>query len=172
MIARWPAGPVCRSCYRRARANPAACSTCGQIRVLVATTVAGEPGRASVGCVRQAHTPIFASNVRAVRSLTAAGIVCGAKPSTGSPAPFADVDGQLTGDASAIVDAFMASRRARSVLEWLPAAAVEPRRDVTHDAVVTPLSPAAVCYSHAAARAPTMSAGPIGTCVARPDLGP
>ena len=119
MIARWPAGPVCRSCYRRARANPAACSTCGQIRVLVATTVAGETRSSVCGvCAASPHTYLcqrcgggeepygrgHCVRCEALDRLTSA---------------FANADGQLTGDASAIVDAFMASRRARSVLEWL-----------------------------------------------------
>ena len=59
MIARWPAGPVCRSCYLRARANPAACSTCGQIRVLVATTGAGGTRASVCGvCGKPTHLPL------------------------------------------------------------------------------------------------------------------
>lgn len=126
MIARWPAGPVCRSCYLRARANPAACSTCGQIRVLVAATVAGETRASVCGvCAASPHTYLcqrcgggeepygrgHCVRCEALDRLTSA---------------FAGADGQLTGDAFAIVDAFMAGRRAGPCWSGSPGQVVEP----------------------------------------------
>ncbi|MEU0942367.1 XRE family transcriptional regulator [Streptomyces canus] len=37
----WPIGPVCNTCYTRRRRNPAPCSRCGELRVLVDRTVDG-----------------------------------------------------------------------------------------------------------------------------------
>lgn len=39
----WPAGPVCESCYRTTRANPADCADCSNRRVLIGQNPAGDP---------------------------------------------------------------------------------------------------------------------------------
>lgn len=38
----WPMGPVCRSCYRRIRANPQPCTGCGQTRALIGRSPDGQ----------------------------------------------------------------------------------------------------------------------------------
>ncbi len=38
----WPLGTVCLSCYKRSTRHPAACSSCGAVKVLIGRTTAGD----------------------------------------------------------------------------------------------------------------------------------
>ena len=145
MIARWPVGPVCQSCYIRSRANPTACTRCGQVRVLIA---AAEDGKDDLPAV---YGVCANSQFTYPRRRCGSGeepygrghcVRCEARDRLTTA--FASADGQLTADAAKIVDAFIASRRSRSVLEWLsrPGGAANILRrliadgaPITHDAL-------------------------------------
>lgn len=136
MIARWPVGPVCRSCYIRARANPAACSSCGQVRVLIAAAASGTRATVCGVCAASPHT-YLCNRCGGGEEPYGRGHCVRCEAHERLRSAFADANGELSADAAAIVDAFMASRRARSVLQWLsnPSGGASILRGVLADGV-------------------------------------
>ena len=118
MIVRWPVGPVCRSCYIRARSRPAACSRCGQIRVLVAAVDDGSRATVCGVCADSPHT-YLCLRCGGGEEPYGRGHCVRCESHDRLIRAFGDANGELSSEAAVIVDAFMATRRARSVLEWL-----------------------------------------------------
>lgn len=112
---RWPAGPVCKPCGARARAYPAQCSRCRQLKALVG--VDNELQRICGPCAgwsvdyhcRACRQPGLASRGLCNRCLTREHLA----------ATFADGDGAIPGQLQPLIDGLANARDPRSVSVWL-----------------------------------------------------
>ncbi|MEV4657371.1 hypothetical protein [Micromonospora sp. NPDC049301] len=116
IVIRWPLGPVCRSCYRRARSHPAECARCKQTRVLIGLDA---QQRAVCGPCAGAERDYLCRQCgggeerfrdgRCVRCVTRQRL----------EEHFSDNDGDVPAALTPVVEALAAARRPRSVLQWL-----------------------------------------------------
>lgn len=139
VVARWPIGAVCPSCYRDVRANPAACQRCGQTRALIGS--AG-PGLAICGpCSGHASGYLCRRcGGGEERYLDELCVRCVAIERL--HADFRTPDGQVLPSLTPFITALAQAPRARSVLEWL-------RRDDSGAAVLRQLGAAGLEPTHA-----------------------
>jgi hypothetical protein len=141
----WPVGPVCRACYRHARQNPGSCRLCGQLRVLIAESpdAAGTRVELSVcgPCSDSPHSYLCVECGGGEEPYQAHVCVrCSVRRMLTEQ--FAGPSGQLSPQARIVTEALAASRRPRSVMQWLsrPTGGAEILRiayrsgeDVTHE---------------------------------------
>lgn len=117
----WPGGPVCNSCYRRARSSPRPCQVCGQVRVLIAGAPAGTGPVVQLAvcgpCAGSHHSYLCAEcggggpykGRVCVRCVVRRVLI----------EQFTGPAGEMTDQARLVVETMAATRRPRSVIQWL-----------------------------------------------------
>jgi hypothetical protein len=161
-IVYWPVGPVCRSCYIRARANPAQCQAGGHVRGLIAesTAVGSEHVQLQVcgPCARSRHSCLCTSCGNGPEPYKD-GVCVRCAVHGKLTAAFTGPDGQPREQAAQIIDAMTGSRRPRSVLQWWsnPSVGAQIRRDTggRGDEVTTTCSTVSVTRNLVAAPHPS-----------------
>lgn len=119
----WPIGPVCGSCYPRAREHPALCFGCSEMRVLIAKDADGQ----SI-CGPCAGSPL---DYRCSRCGNAGRVIAAGKcyrccVELRLNELLADADGQIPDQLTALADAMLAAEKPRSVWVWLNRSAAPP----------------------------------------------
>ncbi|WP_460652356.1 hypothetical protein [Kribbella endophytica] len=120
-IVYWPVGPVCRSCYVRARAYPAQCRACGLVRVLIAESPAASGDQVELAvygpCAGSRHAYLCSKCGNGDEPYKN-GVCVRCAVEEKLTTAFTGPDGQLSQQARRIIDAMTRSRRPRSVLQW------------------------------------------------------
>lgn len=119
----WPIGPVCGSCYPRAREHPAVCGGCFEIRVLIAKGVDGQ-----LICGPCSGSPL---DYRCSRCGNAGRVIAAGKcyrccVDQRLHELLANADGHIPDHLAALADALLAAEKPRSVWVWLNRSAAPP----------------------------------------------